>query len=419
MIRSIPMIVLRSMRQHRLSTVITALAIAMSSGLGMAVFSISMQSKDAFGGEPGWDAILGAKGSPTQHVLNTVFHMDTSPGTIPWQMYEEIKQSSTVTLAIPYALGDNFRNYRIIGTTEELFTKYEYRTGKKYEFQDFPNSSGRVFDPLSAEAIIGSTVADDLGLVPGSTFQPAHGLKGDQFVHPIDYTVIEVMEPTNTPADRIIWIPIEGIFRMPGHEFGEGDDVIKSAPGVDIPDTHKRITAVMLKTVRGTRFATTAININKGDAATMVWPVDSVMYLLIDKLGWVNLVLEAVAYLVMIIAAGSLLAALYNTMNERRREFAILRALGARKSTVFTVIVSEAGAIAFLGAVLGFAVYFGILLLASSIVRGQTGVVLDLGLVHPSLYWTPLAMVLLGALAGLLPAFKAYSTDVAGHLTRA
>ena len=82
------------------------------------------------------------------------------------------------------------------------------------------------------------------------------------------------------------------------------------------------------------------------------------------------------------------------------------------------IIVAEAATIAFLGAALGFVVYFGILALAASIVKDSTGVVLDLGLIHPSLYWTPLVMVVLGALAGLLPAFKAYSTDVAGNLTR-
>ncbi len=126
--------------------------------------------------------------------------------------------------------------------------------------------------------------------------------------------------------------------------------------------------------------------------------------------------LELVAYLVVVVAAGSLLASLYNTMNERRREFAILRALGARKGTVFGVIVLEASTIALMGSALGYAVYYAILGTAAVIVRERTGVVVDLSLVHPSLYWTPAAMVGVGAVAGLLPAFKAYATDVAGSL---
>jgi putative ABC transport system permease protein len=120
---------------------------------------------------------------------------------------------------------------------------------------------------------------------------------------------------------------------------------------------------------------------------------------------------------VMVVAAGSILASIYNTMNERRREFAILRALGARRSTVFSAIVLEAASITFLGALVGYLVYGGILAAAFVIVRDRTGVVLDAFRLDPALWLTPLAMILLGALAGLVPAFKAYGTDVASNLT--
>ena len=113
------------------------------------------------------------------------------------------------------------------------------------------------------------------------------------------------------------------------------------------------------------------------------------------------------------------MASLYNTMNERRREFAILRSLGARKSTVFAAIVAEATAIAGLGAVVGYVIYAGILGLAFVIVRAQTGVVLDVFKADPVLWLTPLGMVAVGALAGLVPAFKAYRTDVATNLVPA
>jgi len=156
---------------------------------------------------------------------------------------------------------------------------------------------------------------------------------------------------------------------------------------------------------------------NNHTDTTLAWPIAQEMAGLMRKLGWVNKILELIAYLVVGVAGGSLLASLYNTMNERRREFAILRALGARRSTVFSVIVLEACSIAALGALVGYAVYFAILYVAAGIVEARTGVVLDLALVHPALYWTPLWMVAVGAIAGLLPAFKAYSTDVAGNLS--
>jgi putative ABC transport system permease protein len=115
------MIVLRSMRQHLLSTVVTVLSAALASGLVMSVFTVAEQSKSAFtGGDIGYDAVLGAKGSELQLVLNTVFHLETSPGNIPWSLYQEIKARPVVRYAIPYALGDNLYGYRIVGTTEEI-----------------------------------------------------------------------------------------------------------------------------------------------------------------------------------------------------------------------------------------------------------------------------------------------------------
>jgi len=138
---------------------------------------------------------------------------------------------------------------------------------------------------------------------------------------------------------------------------------------------------------------------------------------LFDKIGWVNRVLTLVSYLVVVVAAGSILASIYNSINERRREFAILRALGARRRTVFSAIVLEAATLSALGAAAGFAVYASILAAAAIIVRTQTGVVLETFSYHTTFLYTPLGIVLLGAFSGVLPAVKAYSTDVASNLT--
>src|SRR5262249_26792599 len=145
--------------------------------------------------------------------------------------------------------------------------------------------------------------------------------------------------------------------------------------------------------------------INKqGTIATLAWPIGRVMAELFNKMGWVNRILELVAYLVILVAAGTILASIYNTINERRREFAILRALGARKRIVFAAIIAEAAIIAALGALLGYAVYFVILSGAAVLVRSQTGVVLDLFALHPALLATPAIMIGLGAIAGIAPA---------------
>jgi putative ABC transport system permease protein len=407
------LIVRRSLRQHALSTAITVLSVALASGLVMAVFAIKSQTYDAFtGGANGFDAVLGARGSQLQLVLNTVFHLETSPGNIPWQMYTAIAQDPGVDLAVPYAVGDNYQGYRIVGTTPELFTRFPGENGVRIE------GGGRLFSAEAHEAVVGSVVAQRTGIRAGDTFSPAHGLIFDEErEHEDDYTVVGVLEATNTPLDRIVWIPIEGVFRMSGHVLRGTGRNFRPEEGAAIPDEHREVSAVLLKLKdpQAGIYLDQAIN-RQAARATFAWPIGRAMADLFEKIGWVNRVLELVAYLVVVVSAGTILASLYNTMNERRREFAILRSLGARRATVFAAIVLEATTITALGTLAGFLVYAAILGTAFVIVRGQTGVVLQVFKVAPALWITPIGMMLMGAVAGLVPAFKAYRTDVATNL---
>lgn len=409
------LIVRRSLRQHALSTGVTLLATALASGLVMSVFTIQRQSYEAFtGGAVGFDAVLGARGSQLQLVLNTVFHLETSPGNIPWSMYTALKNDRRVALAIPYATGDNYMGFRIVGTTEEIFTEFEYQEGRKFEAED----GGRFFDSKRREAVIGSFVAARTGLKVGDTINPYHGLQYSETArHAEEYVIVGILKPTNSPSDRVVWIPIEGIFRMGGHVLRGAGDVYEAQAGTAIPDEHKEVSAVMLKFKNPKTGFDLDMTINKqGKVATLAYPIGRVMAELFEKIGWINRVLELVAYLVVVVASAAILASIYNTINERRREFAILRALGARRITVFSAIVLEAAAIAGFGSLLGLLVYGGIVGVAAFIVRAQTGVVLEVFSVHPALYLTPVGMVVVGSIAGVLPAFKAYSTDVATNL---
>jgi len=414
----VALMVRRSMRQHALSTTVTIAAVALAAGLVMSVFSIKDQARNAFtGGTMGFDAVLGARGSPLQLVLNAVFHLETSPGNIPWSLYEEVKRDPRVALAVPYALGDNYYGFRLVGTTEKIFTDFEYRKGHRFEVEP----GGRIFDPTRREAVVGSYVARRTGLRVGSTFQPYHGLFFDPGTqHDEEFTVVGVLKPTNSPSDRVIWIPIEGVYRMEGHVLRGAGEAYTPRSDEEIPDEHKEVSAVMLKLRSPAAGMALSQTVNRqGTVATLAWPVAQVMADLFERLGWAHRILALVAYLVVVVAAGTILASITNTINERRREFAIMRALGARRRTVFAIIVAESAAMAAAGSVAGYIVYFSIVATASVIVRAQTGVVLDVFAWHPVLAAAPAGMTLLGALAGVLPAVKAYATDVATNLAPA
>jgi len=408
-------LVRRSLRQHALSTGVTAGAAALACGLVLAVFSVTAQARDAFVRDPGFDAVLGARGSQLQLVLNAVFHLETSPGNLPWALYEEIRRDPRVDVAIPYALGDNYRSFRIVGTTGEIF-EVERGAGRHFTIA----APGRRFDPRRREAVIGSQVAARTGLGIGDGFFAYHGMSMDESArHEGQYVVTGILEPTNSPADRVIWIPIEGVFRMGGHVLRGAGEEYQATAREQIPDEHKEVSAVLLRFKGGGAGAGFALQnqINRqGNVATLAWPVAQVMQDLFSKLFWFVRILEIVAYLVVVVSMGGILASLYNTMNERRREFAILRALGARRRTVCGAIVLEAAAIAALGAVGGFLVHGLVLGAAAYTIRIETGVVLEMFAYHPVLWAAPLGILLLGALAGLLPAAKAYRTDVVRNL---
>ena len=409
--RTLAFLVLRSLRQHALSTAVTAGAAALACGLVLAVFNVTAQARDAFVRDPGFDAVLGARGSPLQLVLNTVFHLETSPGNIPWTLYEEFRNDPRVELAIPYAVGDNYRGFRIVGTTPEIF-QVEYAEGRRHAM-----GIGRLFDPAHREAVLGSFVAEATGLEVNARFHPSHGTgEHGEHEHEDEYVVVGILEPTNTPADRVVWIPIEGIFHMEGHVLRGTGEEHQPEPGEEIEDEHKEVSAVMLRLKGEAAGFALAIKARESGIATLAWPIANVMQDLFDKLFWFVRILEVVAYLVVAVSMAGILASLYNTMNERRREFAILRALGARRATVFAAVVSEAAAIAAAGALAGFLVYALVLAAAAYTLRVQTGVVLDPFAYHPVLWAAPAGIVALGALAGLLPAAKAYGTDVASNL---
>jgi putative ABC transport system permease protein len=393
----------RSLRQHALSTLVTALSIALAGGLVMSVWVVKDQSQRAFTSvDAGFDAVLGARGAKLQLVLSAIFHLEDSPGNLTWEDYLEIQSNPNVEVAIPTATGDNYLGYRIVGTTTNLFSDVEYAPGRRYAVQ----VPGRTFHPELREAVIGSFVADRLRLRPGDRFQPYHGLRftSSSHQHGETYVVVGVLEPSNTPADRVIWIPLRGVQLMSGHD----------------PKAADELSAVLIKLKGRSPLIGRQLDVQynrEADRLTFAWPIALIIAQLFDRIAWFERVLAVVAYLVVLVATGSILASIHNSMNERQRDIAILRALGAHRRTVFGAIVLEASAIASIGMIVAFFVYAIIVTATAQVIRTQTGVVLDPFAFHPVMVWAPLGMIGLSGLAGVVPALKAYGTEVATHLT--
>ena len=392
------LLVFRSLRQHALSTLITALSIALAGGLLMSVWVVKEQSQSTFTQvNTGFDAVLGARGSKLQLVLNAIFHLEASPGNVAAADYEFIRHHPAVKLAIPIAVGDNLRGFRIVGTVAEFFTEVEYKPGTKFSL-----SAGAPFDPTVKEAVLGSFAAQKLGLRVGDTFHPFHGLVYDEKnQHAESYMVSGILAPSNTPADKVIWIPLHGLQTMSGHD----------------PRVATDVSAVLIQLRSpAAGFMLDLMYNRQGNRLTFAYPIGAIMAELFSKISWFDQVLTLIAYLVGLVSAAGVLVAIYNSMAARRRDIAILRALGAHRFMLFGAIVLEAAVIGALGMAAAFAVYAVIVSGVAAVIRAQTGVLLQTFTYNHIMLWAPLAMIALCALSGLLPAWKAYRTDVADNL---
>jgi len=392
------LVVAKSLRQHLVSTGVSVLAVALAGGLLMAVWVLKEEASRTFSSvSGGFDAVLGPRSSKLQLVLNSLFHLDESPGNITSADVAAIQANPSVAVGVPIAVGDNYKGFRLVGTTPDLFERVEYAPGKNMTVL----APGRLFDGEGHEAVLGSFAAAQLGLRPGAQFHPYHGLLyNEEQEHSESYVVTGVLAPTNTPADRVIWISLAGLQRMSGHRRTASE---VSAVLVKLKDPASGFQLDMLYNKRGNRL-------------TFAWPIGATVAKLFERFSWVEQVLGFICYLIVVIGTASILTSIYNSMNERRREIAILRALGARRLTVSGAVVLEAATIAALGMLLSFAVFSAIAFVAAQAVRAQTGVVLDALRLHWIMLAAPFGVIAIAALLGIVPAIKAYRTDVADGL---
>lgn len=421
---------LRSLRQRLLSTLLTAFGVALGVGLVVFVTSVRSSSHTAFvDAARGCDVVVSGKGTTSfAAVMNAVFHVDKPVDTVPVARWRELEADPRVLHAVPSVVGDVFRGFRVVGTTSAFFDAMAGGDGRPLKASLAPG--GRVFpDDESFEAVVGAFAAARTGLALGTKFTVTHGLEegGGEHAHDEQWTVVGVLAPTGTPTDRAIFITLRSFFHVKGHEAkpaapatGEpaamGDGPGDGDADHDLGEEVRALSTILVKLkTPGVRYQFAANWNSKPDVRASL-PSEEIRRLF-EIVQGVDGLLRAVAALVLVSAALSILAALYNSMHGRRREIALLRALGARRAHVFGVVVLEAVLICLLGGAAGIALGHLGVAGAAPYVLDEVGVRLGLGAADVAL-WGKLAagLVVLGLLAGLLPAWRAYRTPVARNL---
>jgi putative ABC transport system permease protein len=380
-----------------------------------------------------YDLLIGPpQGSPLQIVLVTLFHVDKMQGTFPWSVYEDFRKDPRVASAVPYAVGDSFahsgRAYRVVGTSREMFDVLHGADGLPLG----ERVRGSLFTEGNFEAVVGSLVAEQTGLRIGDEFHLTHGVEKLAEEHTENWKVVGVMRPTGSPHDRAIFIPIDTFFRIEGHEHVEhGNDAHGDHEGAGEPpggahdgepdashDEHagRRLSAIGLRLKTAGLMKLRMFGEIRKDRTDVqaAMPEDQVRALK-EIVGDLHRAFRGVAWLVLAVVLLGILVSLYNTIQGRRREIAVLRALGARPRHVFSVIVLEAVLLCLAGGLLGILLGRGGAHAVAPMLQATYGIRLD---ASPRLFDLQVlaSVVVLGALAGIVPAWRGLRTPVAPNL---
>jgi putative ABC transport system permease protein len=441
----IPVLAAKSLGNRRLTTSLTLLSIAFSVALLVGVENVRAGVRESFTGSVrGTDLIVGARGGTLQLLLYTVFGIGTPTMNVSHAAYERWSRHPAVAWTIPYALGDSHRGFRVVGTTDDFYERYRFRRDGRVTF-----AAGRA--PASAhEAAIGSEVAERLGYRVGSTMAITHGLRGGGIMDHDDdpVTVVGVLDRTTTPIDRSIYVTLDAIDEIhEGWEQGVPPGMAQGAPpampgatpppmpgaappampGATPPPAapaaaaHEEGTQVTAFLV-GTRNRFETLRLQREMNTDLREPVSAVvpgiaLAELWRTLGYAEQGLRVVSIFVVVVGLTGMLLALYSSLEARRREMAILRAIGAGPRRIVGLLVLESGLLATLGAALGVGLVYLLIWLARGPVERRFGLVLELRPLGALEIGYVAAVIAAGFVLGAVPAWRAYRNSLVDGLS--
>ncbi|MTZ14125.1 FtsX-like permease family protein [Pseudomonas sp. JL972] len=411
---------LASLNNRRFTALLTVFAIALSVCLLLAVERVRTETRASFASTiSGTDLIVGARSGSVNLLLYSVFRIGNATNNIRWDSYQQLAGHPQVKWAIPLSLGDSHRGYRVLGTSPGYFE--HYRFGRQQPLQ---LAEGRAFADDPFEVVLGAEVAQSLGYRLDERIVLAHGVAKVSLVQHDDkpFRVVGILRRTGTPVDRTLHINLAGMealhidWRGGVPARGAGRVSAEQARALDLQP--QQITAVLLGL--NSRIATFAlqreINQYRGEPLLAVLPGVALQELW-SLMGTAEQALFVVSLFVVLTGLIGMLTAILTSLNERRREMAILRSVGARPWHIAGLLVIEAFALALAGAALGVVLLYVGIAVAQAPLQQFYGLYLPFG--WPSGYeWRLLGAILLAAvLMGAVPAWRAYRQSLADGLS--
>lgn len=412
----------KSLTNRKATALLTILTVAISVILLLGVERIRTQAKSSFANTiSGTDLIVGARSGSVNLLLYSVFRIGNATANIDWQSFEEISQDRSVKWAIPISLGDSHKGFRVLGTNNQYFEHFRY--GSK---QPLALNQGRPFDGLF-ETVIGSDVAKELGYQVGSEIIIAHGISDVAFSRHdnLPFTVVGIFEPTGTPVDKTVHVSLEAIEAIHvGWESGTNLGTQQNAQEIEASLKEgnrfqpKQITAFMLglKSKIHTFALQRKINTYRDEPLSAILP-GIALHELWGMMSVAEQALMVVSGFVVVAGLMGMLSSLLTSLQERRREMAILRAMGARPRHIFILLISEASLLTLCGILAGVTGMYLLLALIQPLAQQAYGINIELTALSAH-EWTLLGLVQIsGAIIGFVPAFSAYRKSLADGMT--
>lgn len=398
------------LREKPLATLLNIVLLGLGVGTIIALSLTLSQAEKSMGRDAtGIDLVIGAKGSPLQIILSTVFHIDIPTGNISVAEAERVTANPVVKQAIPLALGDSFKTFRIVGTSPAYVELY----GASLH-------SGRMWNaPL--EAVLGAEVARITGLVPNAAFASAHGLTDGGSHADQPYKVVGVLKSTGSVIDRVILTSVESVWKVHEHtEKPDADKKISTRNNHDHVDqeNNKAVTAYLVQYATPLAAASFPRMVNANSGLQAASPAMETARLF-NLLGFGITALKGFAIIMMACAALGIFVGLMNALDERRTDLALLRVLGASRATVFLTIVAQGFALGVAGVILGvFIGHAGAEWIGASLDKTHR-IALTGFTVIPEEFWIAAGALGLAVLAGVFPAWRAYRNAMPELLSRA
>ncbi|WP_322865118.1 ABC transporter permease [Aquicoccus sp. G2-2] len=401
-----------SLFARALTVGMTIIAIALSVALFLGVEKVRTGAKASFADTiSGTDLIVGARSGAVQLLLYSVFRIGNATNNVTWESYQNIAARSDVDWIVPISLGDSHRQFRVMGTTTGFFEHYKYRQGRSLAMAD-----GAIMDDLF-DTVIGADVATTLGYNVGDPIIVAHGLASFTEHKNQPFRVSGILAKTGTPVDRTVIVSMEAIeaihvdwrrgAKVPGQSTPT--DVIRQ---MDL--TPKAITAALVGVQSPLQTFALQRAINEYDEEPLLAILPGVaLQELWGIVGIAETALLAVSAMVVVTALIGMMATIFSSLNERRREMAIFRAMGARPATILSMLVLEAMLMAAVGALLGVVLLYIGLVIAQPTLDAAFGLWLPIDAPTLQEFWIILAVICAGAIVSLLPALRAYRMSVA------